>query len=204
MCGIVGILGNGPVAGPIVEALGRLEYRGYDSAGIATLESGKLVRRRAAGKLKNLEALLAAEPLHGHSGVGHTRWATHGKPTAENAHPHRNGKVAVVHNGIIENFRALREELKARGHAFESETDTEVVAHLVGEALAQGLTPVEAVAESLPKLKGAFALAFLFEGEEDLSDRRAGRRTARHRLRHRGARRRDLSRLGCHRARTAD
>ncbi|MDR3408848.1 MAG: glutamine--fructose-6-phosphate aminotransferase, partial [Methylovirgula sp.] len=168
MCGIVGILGNGPVAGPIVEALGRLEYRGYDSAGIATLESGKLVRRRAAGKLKNLEALLAAEPLHGHSGVGHTRWATHGKPTAENAHPHRNGKVAVVHNGIIENFRALREELKARGHAFESETDTEVVAHLVGEALAQGLTPVEAVAESLPKLKGAFALAFLFEGEEDL------------------------------------
>ncbi len=168
MCGIVGILGNGPVAGLLVEALGRLEYRGYDSAGIATLESGKLVRRRAAGKLKNLEALLAAEPLYGHSGVGHTRWATHGKPTAENAHPHRNGKVAVVHNGIIENFRALREELKARGHAFESETDTEVVAHLVGEALAQGLTPLEAVAESLPKLKGAFALAFLFESEDDL------------------------------------
>ncbi len=168
MCGIVGILGNGPVAGLLVEALGRLEYRGYDSAGVATLESGKLVRRRAAGKLKNLEALLAAEPLYGHSGVGHTRWATHGKPTAANAHPHRNGKVAVVHNGIIENFRALREELKARGHAFESETDTEVVAHLVGEALAQGLTPVEAVAESLPKLKGAFALAFLFEGEDDL------------------------------------
>jgi glutamine---fructose-6-phosphate transaminase (isomerizing) len=168
MCGIVGILGNGPVAGLLVEALGRLEYRGYDSAGIATLEAGKLVRRRAPGKLKNLEALLAAEPLYGHSGVGHTRWATHGKPTAANAHPHRNGKVAVVHNGIIENFRALREELKARGHAFESETDTEVVAHLVGEALAQGLTPVEAVAESLPKLKGAFALAFLFEGEDDL------------------------------------
>ncbi|MGP8231065.1 MAG: glutamine--fructose-6-phosphate transaminase (isomerizing) [Methylovirgula sp.] len=168
MCGIVGILGNGPVAGLIVDALSRLEYRGYDSAGIATLEDGKLVRRRAAGKLKNLEALLAAEPLHGHAGVGHTRWATHGKPTAENAHPHRNGKVAVVHNGIIENFRALREELKAKGHAFESETDTEVVAHLVGEALAQGLTPVEAVAESLPRLKGAFALAFLFEGEDDL------------------------------------
>lgn len=168
MCGIVGILGRSPVAGALVEALGRLEYRGYDSAGLATLENGKLTRRRAAGKLKNLEALLAKEPLRGHSGIGHTRWATHGKPTADNAHPHRNGKVAVVHNGIIENFRALREELKAKGHVFESETDTEVVAHLVGEALEQGLSPVQAVAESLPKLKGAFALAFLFEGEDDL------------------------------------
>jgi glucosamine--fructose-6-phosphate aminotransferase (isomerizing) len=168
MCGIVGILGRGPVAGAIVEALGRLEYRGYDSAGIATLEDGKLTRRRAAGKLKNLEALLAKEPLHGHAGIGHTRWATHGKPTPENAHPHRNGRVAVVHNGIIENFRALREELSAKGHAFESETDTEVVAHLVGEALVQGLSPVEAVAECLPRLKGAFALAFLFEGEDNL------------------------------------
>src|SRR5579862_9595418 len=118
MCGIVGILGKGPVAGTILEALRRLEYRGYDSAGIATLENSVLVRRRAAGKLKNLEASLAAEPLFGHSGIGHTRWATHGQPTADNAHPHRNGKVAVVHNGIIENFRALREELKAKGHVF--------------------------------------------------------------------------------------
>src|SRR5579863_7895427 len=121
MCGIVGILGKTPVAGLLVEALGRLEYRGYDSAGIATLEDGKLVRRRAAGKLKNLQAVLDAEPLKGHSGIGHTRWATHGKPTAENAHPHKNGKVAVVHNGIIENFRALRDELTAKGHVFDSQ-----------------------------------------------------------------------------------
>ncbi len=168
MCGIVGILGSGPVAGTILDALKRLEYRGYDSAGIATLENGRLTRRRAAGKLRNLEASLAKEPLLGHSGIGHTRWATHGRPTADNAHPHRNGKVALVHNGIIENFRALREELRGKGHVFTSDTDTEVVAHLVDEAMSGGLSPVEAVAASLPRLKGAFALAFLFEGEDDL------------------------------------
>src|ERR1700691_211226 len=168
MCGIVGILGSSPVAGTLLEALKRLEYRGYDSAGIATLENGRITRRRAAGKLKNLEACLAREPLFGKLGIGHTRWATHGRPTADNAHPHQNGKVAVVHNGIIENFRALRDELRGKGHHFTSETDTEVVAHLVDEAMASGLPPVEAVAASLPRLKGAFALAFLFEGAEDL------------------------------------
>ncbi|QXX74118.1 glutamine--fructose-6-phosphate transaminase (isomerizing) [Methylovirgula sp. HY1] len=168
MCGIVGILGQGPVAGAIVEALKRLEYRGYDSAGIATLEDGHLARRRAAGKLKNLEGCLAAEPLFGACGIGHTRWATHGKPTQANAHPHANGKVAVVHNGIIENFRELRDELRGKGHVFESDTDTEVIAHLFAEAMEGGLAPVDAVAASLPRLKGAFALAVLFDGEDDL------------------------------------
>jgi glucosamine--fructose-6-phosphate aminotransferase (isomerizing) len=168
MCGIVGILGSGPVAGTLLEALKRLEYRGYDSAGVATLEGGHIARRRTAGKLENLEACLAVEPLFGHLGIGHTRWATHGRPTADNAHPHQNGKVAVVHNGIIENFKTLRDELCAKGHRFTSDTDTEVVAHLVDEAMAGGLSPVEAVAASLPRLKGAFALAFLFEGEDDL------------------------------------
>src|SRR5579883_1237264 len=168
MCGIVGILGSEPVAGNILEALKRLEYRGYDSAGIATLENGRIARRRAAGKLKNLEAALDAEPLFGHLGIGHTRWATHGRPTADNAHPHLNGQVAVVHNGIIENFRALRDELEAKGHKFTSETDTEVVAHLVDDAIKSGLSPSDAVAARLPRLKGAFALAFIFEGEEDL------------------------------------
>ncbi|HEY5226406.1 MAG TPA: glutamine--fructose-6-phosphate aminotransferase, partial [Methylovirgula sp.] len=168
MCGIVGILGHEPVAGALIEALRRLEYRGYDSAGVATLEAGHLVRRRAAGKLKNLEAVLATEPLQGTSGIGHTRWATHGKPTESNAHPHANGKLAVVHNGIIENFRELRDELRGKGHKFESDTDTEVVAHLIAEALTSGLSPADAVAASLPRLKGAFALAILFDGEEDL------------------------------------
>ncbi len=168
MCGIVGILGRGPVAGSIIEALKRLEYRGYDSAGIATLENGHLARRRAAGKLKTLEACLAAEPLSGASGIGHTRWATHGRPTESNAHPHANGKVAIVHNGIIENFRELREELRGKGHKFESDTDSEVVAHLFADAMEGGLSPVDAVAASLPRLKGAFALAVLFEGEDDL------------------------------------
>jgi glucosamine--fructose-6-phosphate aminotransferase (isomerizing) len=168
MCGIVGILGQGPVAGQIIEALRRLEYRGYDSAGIATLEDGHLTRRRAAGKLKNLEAVLAAGPLKGASGIGHTRWATHGKPTEVNAHPHANGRLAVVHNGIIENFRELREELRGKGHVFESDTDSEVIVHLIAEAMAAGLSPIDAVAASLPRLKGAFALAALFDGKEDL------------------------------------
>jgi glucosamine--fructose-6-phosphate aminotransferase (isomerizing) len=168
MCGIVGILGKGPVAGRIVEALKRLEYRGYDSAGVATLEEGRLTRRRAEGKLRNLELRLAQHPLEGASGIGHTRWATHGRPTEVNAHPHASERVAVVHNGIIENFRELREELIAKGHVFATQTDTEVVAHLVTDELAGGKTPVEAVGAALPRLRGAFALAFLFDRETDL------------------------------------
>lgn len=168
MCGIVGILGAGPVAEQIVEALKRLEYRGYDSAGIATLEKGELTRRRASGKLKNLELRLSNHPLQGAVGIGHTRWATHGKPTEVNAHPHASERLAVVHNGIIENFRALRDELTGRGYRFETETDTEVVAHLVTAELDSGKTPAEAVAAALPRLHGAFALAFLFSGEADL------------------------------------
>ncbi len=168
MCGIVGILGSGPVAGELVDALKRLEYRGYDSAGVATLEQGKLVSRRAQGKLRALEAKLDKEPLKGTSGIGHTRWATHGKPTESNAHPHLTDRVAVVHNGIIENFRELRERLSKNGTKFSSDTDTEIVAHLVTEHLKQGQKPVEAVAATLKELRGAFALAFLFAGEDDL------------------------------------
>jgi glucosamine--fructose-6-phosphate aminotransferase (isomerizing) len=168
MCGIVGILGRAPVAEHLVDALKRLEYRGYDSAGIATLEGGHLTRRRAEGKLRNLENRLRDEPLKGTSGIGHTRWATHGRPSENNAHPHATDRLAVVHNGIIENFRELREELERKGAKFGSETDTEVIAHLVTEELNQGRSPVEAVAAALPRLRGAFALAFLFEGENDL------------------------------------
>jgi glutamine---fructose-6-phosphate transaminase (isomerizing) len=168
MCGIVGILGKGPVAGDIVEALKRLEYRGYDSAGVATLEDGRLTRRRAQGKLRNLEQRLAAEPLDGAIGIGHTRWATHGRPNETNAHPHASEGVALVHNGIIENFRELRESLRAKGHVFATETDSEVIAHLVAEELKTRNSALEAVAAALPQLRGAFALAFLFEGEENL------------------------------------
>jgi glutamine---fructose-6-phosphate transaminase (isomerizing) len=168
MCGIVGILGRKPVAGSLVDALKRLEYRGYDSAGVATLEGGQLARRRAEGKLRNLEDRLDREPLAGTIGIGHTRWATHGKPTESNAHPHATDRLAVVHNGIIENFRELREELEKKGAKFGSETDTEVVAHLVTQELKDGRSPAEAVAAALPRLRGAFALAFLFEGEDDL------------------------------------
>ena len=168
MCGIVGILGREPVAGLLVDALKRLEYRGYDSAGVATLESGQLVRRRAEGKLRNLEARLAREPLTGTVGIGHTRWATHGRPTEGNAHPHATEHLAVVHNGIIENFRELREELEKTGATFGSETDTEVVAHLVTREMKNGRSPADAVAAALPRLRGAFALAFLFAGENDL------------------------------------
>ncbi|MCB1539541.1 MAG: glutamine--fructose-6-phosphate transaminase (isomerizing), partial [Rhodoblastus sp.] len=168
MCGIVGILGVEPVAADIVEALRRLEYRGYDSAGVATLENGHLTRRRAEGKLRNLGDRLAREPLEGLSGIGHTRWATHGRPNETNAHPHANDRVAVVHNGIIENFRELRDALRAKGHRFETETDTEVIAHLVAEEMKGRNSAVEAVAAALPQLRGAFALAFLFEGENDL------------------------------------
>ncbi|WP_131117469.1 glutamine--fructose-6-phosphate transaminase (isomerizing) [Lichenihabitans psoromatis] len=168
MCGIVGILGTGPVAPQLVDALKRLEYRGYDSAGIATLEDGVLTRRRAQGKLKNLELRLSEAPLRGAIGIGHTRWATHGRPTETNAHPHASDRLAVVHNGIIENFRELRAELSAKGHVFATETDSEVVAHLVTDLMDGGLQPTDAVLAALPRLKGAFALAFLFNGEADL------------------------------------
>ncbi|MGA2566452.1 MAG: glutamine--fructose-6-phosphate transaminase (isomerizing) [Pseudolabrys sp.] len=168
MCGIVGIIGREPVAGHLVEALKRLEYRGYDSAGVATLDHGALGRRRAEGKLAALEKRLAREPLAGNIGIGHTRWATHGKPTESNAHPHATDRVAVAHNGIIENFRELRERLVKNGAKFGSETDTEVVAHLVTAEMKQGKPPVEAVAAALKQLRGAFALAFLFAGEDDL------------------------------------
>ncbi len=168
MCGIVGILGTSPVAGHLVDALRRLEYRGYDSAGIATLDHGALARRRAEGKLAALASRLEKEPLGGNIGIGHTRWATHGRPTESNAHPHATDRVAVVHNGIIENFRELREKLIANGAKFRSETDTEVVAHLVTEEMNKGKPPVEAVAAALKQLRGAFALAFLFAGEDNL------------------------------------
>jgi glucosamine--fructose-6-phosphate aminotransferase (isomerizing) len=168
MCGIVGVLGNHEVAPLLVEALKRLEYRGYDSAGIATVDSGKLDRRRAVGKLINLSDLLVHNPLPGKSGIGHTRWATHGAATTLNAHPHLSGRVAVVHNGIIENFRDLRNELTAAGAVFESETDTETVSHLLRHHLDNGATAVEAARETLKRLHGAFALCFLFEGEDDL------------------------------------
>jgi glucosamine--fructose-6-phosphate aminotransferase (isomerizing) len=168
LCGIVGIVGREPVAGLLVDALKRLEYRGYDSAGVATLEAGALARRRAEGKLRNLESRLQREPLTGTIGIGHTRWATHGKPTESNAHPHATERLAVVHNGIIENFRELRDELEKKGAKFASDTDTEVVAHLVSEELKNGATPAQAVQAALPRLRGAFALAFLFAGEQDL------------------------------------
>src|SRR5262245_15825646 len=168
MCGIVGILGTEPVAGQLVDALKRLEYRGYDSAGVATLEGGVLTRQRAEGKLKNLQNRLEREPLSGTIGIGHTRWATHGRPNELNAHPHATDRVAVVHNGIIENYRELREELRAKGVRFQTETDTEAVAHLVTEEMRRGRSPVGAVQATLPRLRGAFALAYLFGDEEDL------------------------------------
>ncbi|MGR3475617.1 MAG: glutamine--fructose-6-phosphate transaminase (isomerizing) [Sulfitobacter sp.] len=168
MCGIIGVLGEHEVAPILVEALKRLEYRGYDSAGIATVNDGHLDRRRAVGKLVNLSDLLVHEPLAGKAGIGHTRWATHGAPTTRNAHPHRAGRVSVVHNGIIENFRDLRAELGEAGLQPESDTDTETVAMLVCHLLDSGKTPVEAAHGALMRLEGAFALAFLFEGEDDL------------------------------------
>jgi glucosamine--fructose-6-phosphate aminotransferase (isomerizing) len=168
MCGIIGILGREPAAPRLVEALRRLEYRGYDSAGVATIDGGVIERQRAEGKLANLAERLAKAPLAGSAGIGHTRWATHGAPTERNAHPHATAEVAVVHNGIIENYRELREELAAKGRSFSSDTDTETVAHLVSVALAAGLTPVEAVKQTLDRLTGAFSLVFLFTGEDDL------------------------------------
>ena len=168
MCGIVGVLGSHEVAPLLVEALRRLEYRGYDSAGIATINAGKLDRRRAVGKLVNLSDLLVHNPLAGKSGIGHTRWATHGAATVGNAHPHRSGPVAVVHNGIIENFRDLREELAAQGLTPETETDTETVVMLTRHHMDMGMTPRDAAKATLARLEGAFALCFLFDGEEDL------------------------------------
>ncbi|MAS42952.1 MAG: glutamine--fructose-6-phosphate transaminase (isomerizing) [Rhodobacteraceae bacterium] len=169
MCGIVGILGTGREAAPVLlDALKRLEYRGYDSAGIATVDHGRLDRRRAPGKLTALAAELEAAPLSGPSGIGHTRWATHGAATMTNAHPHAASRVAVVHNGIIENFRELRARLASEGHSFVTQTDTETIVHLCQDMMDRGLGPVEAASETLRQLEGAFALAFLFEGEDDL------------------------------------
>jgi glucosamine--fructose-6-phosphate aminotransferase (isomerizing) len=168
MCGIIGILGSAPAAPRLVEALKRLEYRGYDSAGVATLENGAIKRRRAAGKLANLERELAEAPLAGVSGIGHTRWATHGAPTTGNAHPHATDKVAIVHNGIIENFRTLREELIKAGHKFASETDSEVIAHLITDYLDKGQSPEQAAIAAVRRLDGAFGIAVLFAGDDDI------------------------------------
>ena len=162
MCGIIGIVGKQPVTERLMDSLKRLEYRGYDSAGVATIEGGKIERRRAQGKIRALEDRLLNQPLSGNIGIGHTRWATHGAPTTSNAHPHATGEVALVHNGIIENFKQLRDELSARGRTFESETDTEVVAHLVSEQVEAGHSPADAVKAVLPRLRGAFALAIAF------------------------------------------
>ena len=168
MCGIIGILGQAPVAPLLIDGLKRLEYRGYDSAGVATLVNGRIERRRAEGKLGNLKALLEEDPVAGTMGIGHTRWATHGRPSEVNAHPHASERVAIVHNGIIENFQELRRELEAAGHSFETETDTETVVHLVTEFLNQQMTPQEATAATLKRLEGAFALAIVFAGRHDL------------------------------------
>jgi len=168
MCGIIGILGREPVAEKLVDALKRLEYRGYDSAGVATLELGQLTRRRAEGKLRNLETKLVQEPLMGHTGIGHTRWATHGAPTENNAHPHMTERVSVVHNGIIENFQELRARITAHGGALTTDTDTEVIAHLITQELEQGHDPAIAVQHALKLLQGAFALAIIFRDHDDL------------------------------------
>ncbi|MFN4038984.1 MAG: glutamine--fructose-6-phosphate transaminase (isomerizing), partial [Erythrobacter sp.] len=171
MCGIIGIVsfaGGEPVAERLVDGLRRMEYRGYDSAGICTLHDGVMIRRRAEGKLANLARVLAGEPAPGVVGIAHTRWATHGAPTAANAHPHATGEVAIVHNGIIENFKELRAELAASGRVFESETDSEVVAHLISAEVEAGADPVAAVRSVLPRLRGAFALAIAFRSHPDL------------------------------------
>ena len=168
MCGIIGIVGKEQVADRLVDGLRRMEYRGYDSSGVCTINDGQLVRRRAPGKLNNLVLELAQDPAPGTTGIAHTRWATHGAPTAANAHPHATGELALVHNGIIENFRQLREMLASRGRTFESETDTEVVAHLVSEQVEAGLSPQDAVKAALPQLRGAFALAIAFREYPDM------------------------------------
>jgi len=168
MCGIIGIVGLDPVADRLVEGLRRMEYRGYDSAGLCTISDGELVRRRASGKLANLVEVLGAEPAAGTVGIAHTRWATHGAPTTSNAHPHMTDELALVHNGIIENYKSLRDELKGENRTYKSETDTEIVAHLISVRIENGLTPQEAVAEVLPKLRGAFSLAITFRRFPDI------------------------------------
>ncbi|HYZ21565.1 MAG TPA: glutamine--fructose-6-phosphate aminotransferase, partial [Rhodopila sp.] len=168
MCGIVGVVGAKPAAPILLEALRRLEYRGYDSAGIATLVNGHIDRRRAEGKLGNLGALLERNPLPGTTGVGHTRWATHGAPTESNAHPHGTARVSLVHNGIIENHAELRTELEAAGQVFSTETDTETVAQLVDLNLQRGMGPIEAAGAALRRLEGAYALAMIFAGHPEL------------------------------------
>ena len=168
MCGIIGVIGTGPASPLLVDTLRRLEYRGYDSAGVATLVNGHIERRRAPGKLANLAAVLAAQPLSGSTGIGHTRWATHGAPTEGNAHPHGTARVSVVHNGIIENHAELRRELEAAGQEFSSETDTETVAQLVDLHLKQGMAPVEAAGAAFSRLEGAYALAMMFAGYPEL------------------------------------
>jgi len=168
MCGIIGVTGNGPVVPRLIDSLKRLEYRGYDSAGVAAMVDGAVERRRAQGKIRNLEAVLAEQPLTASVGIGHTRWATHGAPTTANAHPHKAGRVTLVHNGIIENFAELKAELAAEGHVFESQTDTEVIAHLLDAELNTGRPPLAAFKATLDRLTGAYALAVLIDGQDDL------------------------------------
>jgi glucosamine--fructose-6-phosphate aminotransferase (isomerizing) len=168
LCGIIGILSDQPAAPRLVEALKRLEYRGYDSAGVALLEGGRLKRLRAPGKLNNLDDKVREIRLSAGVGIGHTRWATHGQPNETNAHPHASGRVAIVHNGIIENFRELREAMEGRGRKFETETDSETIAHLIDEGLSKGLSPKDAMKATLDQLRGAFAIAALVEGEDNL------------------------------------
>ena len=168
MCGIIGIVGGQPVADRLVDGLRRMEYRGYDSSGICTLHDGQLIRRRAEGKLNNLVANLAEDPAPGNVGIAHTRWATHGAPTAKNAHPHATDQLALVHNGIIENYKELRADLHEDGRALESDTDSEVVAHLVSRRVENGESPQDAVANVLPSLRGAFALAIAFRDHPDM------------------------------------
>ena len=168
MCGIIGIVGRQPVADRLVDGLKRMEYRGYDSAGICTIKDGDLIRRRAEGKLANLLAELASDPAPGDIGIAHTRWATHGAPTAKNAHPHATEQLALVHNGIIENYKELRAELQGEGRKLESETDSEVVAHLVSREVERGFSPIDAVKTVLPRLRGAFAIAIAFREHPDM------------------------------------
>ncbi len=168
MCGIIGILGKRPVADLLIDSLKRLEYRGYDSAGVAAIVDGHIERRRAPGKLSELERRLLEDPLAGETGIGHTRWATHGPPNEANAHPHATQAVAIVHNGIIENYRALKQELEAGGRRFQSDTDTEVVAQLLDHYLAAGKSPEAAMAAAMPRLEGAFAFAIILAGRPDL------------------------------------
>jgi len=167
VCGIVGVIGHSEAAPYVIEGLRRLEYRGYDSAGIATLANGVFDLRRAEGKLSALESLLAASPVKGVVGIGHTRWATHGAPNENNAHPHFSENVALVHNGIIENFRDLKEELVSEGFVFSTQTDTEVVAHLISKYLKQGVDVIEAAHRAIGRLEGAFALAIMIKDAED-------------------------------------